>query len=316
MTENLTTHIEPYTPAWADQYTQEAKHLARILGENLLEIHHMGSTAVPGLSAKPIIDILCVVQDLSQCILLTDYNYKFMGEFHIPCHYGFNRKAPHPKINLHIVTPHHGFIALNLSFRDALRQNKDLRLTYDALKTDLAKDPASQKFLGQWKKYTLGKNKFIKSTLKTVDFSDRIVNICGHYDEWSAYHRIRETEQFSTRGALYDPNHPTIHDPNHTHMILYEGTTIVSVANIEILNKTTAALRSLATDAPYKNKGHAGFFLSFIEKWLIQNGIRCLKIHSRANVENFYRKYGYENMIFDAPPSLGKDHIDLGKILT
>lgn len=132
-------------------YEKEATHIKTLLGDNCVEIHQMGSTAVPGLSAKPIIDILCVVQDLSECMKLKQYDYRFMGEFNIPCHYGFNRDTPLPKIHLHVVTPGNGFIGLNLCFRDALRNNEDLRLSYEALKQSLATDPDSQKFIGQWK---------------------------------------------------------------------------------------------------------------------------------------------------------------------
>lgn len=97
--------------------------------------------------------------------------------------------------------------------------------------------------------------------------------------------------------------------------MLYQGTDIVSIAHIEFLDGTIAALRSLATDTPNKNKGHAAFFLAFLEKWLMQQGVTCLKMHARRTAEAFYKKYGYTNMVFEDTPSLNEDYVDLGKKL-
>ena len=56
--------VVPYNPQWPALYEQEAQAIGQILGENLTAIHHIGSTSVPGLAAKPIIDIMPVVRDL------------------------------------------------------------------------------------------------------------------------------------------------------------------------------------------------------------------------------------------------------------
>ena len=55
--------VEPYSPAWAAQFKAEAARVARALGDALLEVHHIGSTSVPGLAAKPVIDMMPVVRD-------------------------------------------------------------------------------------------------------------------------------------------------------------------------------------------------------------------------------------------------------------
>lgn len=56
--------VEPWSPQWAEEYARTAEAVRRILGDDLLEIHHIGSTAVRGLAAKPIIDLLGVVRDI------------------------------------------------------------------------------------------------------------------------------------------------------------------------------------------------------------------------------------------------------------
>ena len=57
--------VVPYNPQWPALYEQEAQAIGQILGENLTAINHIGSTSVPGLAAKPIIDIMPVVRDLA-----------------------------------------------------------------------------------------------------------------------------------------------------------------------------------------------------------------------------------------------------------
>ena len=57
--------LEPHDPGWAPEFSRESTAVARALGDCLIAIHHIGSTAVPGIRAKPIIDILAVVRDLA-----------------------------------------------------------------------------------------------------------------------------------------------------------------------------------------------------------------------------------------------------------
>ena len=76
-----------YQPAWQQAYRAEAQKIRAILGENLVCIHHIGSTAVPGLAAKPVIDILPVVRSLAQADAAAPafaaIGYEYLGEFGI-----------------------------------------------------------------------------------------------------------------------------------------------------------------------------------------------------------------------------------------
>ena len=80
--------VEDYDPKWEALFQEEAAVLRRILGENCLAVYHIGSTAVPGLAAKPVIDILPVVRSLEQVDAVREafeaVGYEYLGEFGIP----------------------------------------------------------------------------------------------------------------------------------------------------------------------------------------------------------------------------------------
>src|SRR5580698_1970268 len=59
-----TIEVVPYNPEWPQMFEAEAALIKKALGDNCIAIHHIGSTSIPGLSAKPIIDILPVVKDI------------------------------------------------------------------------------------------------------------------------------------------------------------------------------------------------------------------------------------------------------------
>ena len=77
-----------YQPAWPRQFADEAARIRRILGDNCVTIHHIGSTAVPGLAAKPVIDMLPVVRELAavdhSAAAFARIGYEYLGEFGLP----------------------------------------------------------------------------------------------------------------------------------------------------------------------------------------------------------------------------------------
>lgn len=145
-----------------------------------------------------------------------------------------------------------------------------------------------------------------------MGFDGATVNFCTHTSEWETYHRIRTEQLFAPSGITYDPNHPTLSANNHYHLVLYKGTTIVSVAQVEILDNDVAALRSIATDAPYQRQGYASYLLRLIERWLQYRNIKTVKAHAELPAEPFYRKRGYVDMPFD-DVSISNTIVNLGK---
>lgn len=86
----LTPHavvITPYDSRWPALAAEEAKKLATVLGTNLIKVEHIGSTSVPGLSAKPVIDLIPIVHDLDEVdkkqTVIEALSYGYHGEFGI-----------------------------------------------------------------------------------------------------------------------------------------------------------------------------------------------------------------------------------------
>lgn len=83
--------VIPYNHDWPKQFEVEAAKIHEILGTNCLAIHHVGSTSIPGLLAKPVIDIVAVVKNPESTIKpLESLGYIYKGEFNIPMRYFFN----------------------------------------------------------------------------------------------------------------------------------------------------------------------------------------------------------------------------------
>src|SRR5690349_3621418 len=95
--------IVPYNPAWPQMFEEEAARIKQALGENCIELHHVGSTSVPGLAAKPQIDIIVAVKDLFGAFPpLVKAGYIQKGEFNIPFHMVFGEQEGQPRTNIHV----------------------------------------------------------------------------------------------------------------------------------------------------------------------------------------------------------------------
>ena len=79
--------VSEYDPRWPRLFAEEVEKISEILGENCVAVHHIGSTAVEGLAAKPVIDIMPVVKDLAEAdgrrAAFEAIGYEWMGEFGI-----------------------------------------------------------------------------------------------------------------------------------------------------------------------------------------------------------------------------------------
>lgn len=136
-----TVEIKDYDPEWPKAYELEKSRIMKKLGELVLEIEHIGSTAVPGISAKPVIDILIAVRNMGramECAMrLADLGYEHVqSEDEVERLFLF-RGTPRTH-HIHIVE--HGSEAhrKHVFFRDYLREHADTRNEYDHLKRALA----------------------------------------------------------------------------------------------------------------------------------------------------------------------------------
>lgn len=310
--------IVAYNENWPGMFEKEASFLKQVMGDNCIAIHHIGSTSVPRLIAKPIIDIIMVVKKITEIApALEKLEYKSKGELNIPFRQYSTKESDLVKFHLHVYEEENPEIQLNLLFRNYLRNSSAAREEYTTLKVDLLNQKLShEKGNSRFSGYTLGKDAFIKKVLEQAGFSDFCIRFCTHHAEWEAYHRIRKEQIFDLTKIQYDPHHPTITDPDHFHFVLYKGTKIIGVAHLEFLAVNEAALRPFAIDAPYQNQGIGTKFLVLLEKWLKLRGKTVIRLHANKRAQTFYERSGYKVMTFHGyKPSLSSSTIDMGKEL-
>jgi GrpB-like predicted nucleotidyltransferase (UPF0157 family) len=128
-------------PSWAQQYQQEELSLRNALGEKALRIEHVGSTSVPGLPAKPIIDMVLVVADSSRepAYLPDLVGAGYMLRIREPEWFQHRMfKGPRVNINLHVFSADCPEVERMLLFRDWLRRNETDRELYAGAKRRLA----------------------------------------------------------------------------------------------------------------------------------------------------------------------------------
>ena len=308
--------VVPYNDNWPKLFDIEAKNIERSLGDNFLKIYHIGSTSIPGMVAKPSIDIMAAVKDITGAVdTLQEVGYKYKGELNIPFRYFFSKKEG-VDINLHVVESDHWFVKLNLAFREYLRNTPKAVLEYSKLKEDiLVENNGYFKIIGGiFTEYTLKKHEFIQCILNEAGFDDINIVFCLHYRDWKEYHRIKNEQIISVINLIYDKNHPDYTAENHFHFVMYKGTQVIGIGHIEFLGEDEAALRGLAVDAPFQKQGFGAYMLRFLENWIKSNGRSVVRLHAALTAENFYRKLGYVDMEFN-DISISPNVIDLGKLL-
>ena len=138
--------VVPHNPQWRDAFEAEANHVAAALGENVVAIHHIGSTAIPNIYAKPVIDLLVEVRDINevdgQSSAIESLGYEVMGEYGIPGRRYF-RKDNQEGIRTHHI---HAFeassaeVERHLAFRDYMIAHPGDAQRYSELKRKLAEE--------------------------------------------------------------------------------------------------------------------------------------------------------------------------------
>lgn len=138
---NSSIHLESYDPVWCSRYTQLAEQIHRALGARVKRLEHVGSTAVPGLSAKPIIDMVLVVEDSSNedSYVPSLEQVGYILRIREPDWHQHRLLCP-PDVagNLHVFSEGCAEIEQMLLFRDWLRSHPEDRLLYEKSKHELA----------------------------------------------------------------------------------------------------------------------------------------------------------------------------------
>lgn len=158
--------VSNYDPEWALKYVKERECITEILKENCLSVYHIGSTSVPGLAAKPIIDIMVVVRSLKKADdaaeKFSDIGYEYLGEFGIAGRRYLRKGGDERTHQIHIFQADDwNNIGRHLAFRDYMRTHEKERTEYAKIKKELAK-----KFPYDIDGYCDGKENFVREMEK------------------------------------------------------------------------------------------------------------------------------------------------------
>lgn len=160
-----TIQVEPYDPAWADTFLVLAEELTGLLaGVGVLSLEHVGSTAVPGLAAKPIIDVDVVVEadDVAPAVRALEWaGYGYRGTMEVPDRHVI-RSPPgeDPRQHVYVVVAESLALRNHLTVRRVLRENSVIRSRYAKAKRTLAANTSSGE------EYTTGKTGIIDEILR------------------------------------------------------------------------------------------------------------------------------------------------------
>lgn len=138
--------VVPHDPRWRDAFEAEAKRVAAALGENVVAVHHIGSTAIPDIYAKPVVDLLVEVRDVAgvdgRSPAMEALGYEVMGEFGIHGRRYF-RKDDREGIrthNIHAFEAGSAEVGRHLAFRDYMIAHPGDAQRYSELKRRLAEE--------------------------------------------------------------------------------------------------------------------------------------------------------------------------------
>ena len=166
--ESGTVVIVPYDPHWPSLFEQAETEIRQACGPNVLDVHHVGSTSVQGLAAKPVLDILATVPDFEQARSLVPsleaLGYEFRPGNAIRDRHFFRRKRGTARTHhLALTEPTSGHLRVTMAFRDVLRGDSRIAAEYAELKLQLA-----QQYPLDRPAYIEGKTAFVERVLAEI----------------------------------------------------------------------------------------------------------------------------------------------------
>lgn len=260
--------VVAYHPNWLNLFEDEASLIKENLKENFLEIHHVGSTAIPGLEAKPPIEILLVVKDLTlACESLEKINFVFQTKYAFPVHFYFKKKENMP-FDLHVYSQRHPEIELNLCFTNYLKHHPEVVEAYSPIDKEALKDESAfQEGKSGLTPAMVRKRDFVQNTLEKAGFNQLYILPATTEKEWEAVKAFRHKYVFSVQG-LEDPNTWSFDHPDHAHILLYDCAKIVGYAHLQF-NKHggySTVIVAMEENSPYAYQ--ATVFFKLIEQWI------------------------------------------------
>lgn len=307
--------VFPYDNQWSKQFAAEAELVKNALGTNCIEIHHIGSTAVLGLAAKPIIDMIPVVSDIMRVdsvnSLMLALGYEVKGEAGMLFRRFFQKKNTQLAYNVHVFEQGSPEINRHLLFRDWMYTHLEDREAYARLKLDLA-----QLHPNDLSAYCFGKEEFVsRIDKKTGAFGLRVVKALTPR-EWNVVRHLRQ-DYFFDKAGLGDPYTWTFEHEAHVHLVLYQGTEIIGYTHLQLWSDARAAMRIIVIDVAKRNHSYGHQLLVLCERWLKAQCYKSLHLESPPEALNFYLRNGYLEMPFNDPDGYKSSPQDtsLGKML-
>jgi len=158
--------LVPWTENWEREFKLEKERIKNKIGDFAIAIHHIGSTAVKHLSAKPIIDIAVEIREFHYgelCISpLEEIGYSYKGIYILPDRHYFNKGEPRTH-QIHMYPSGNKYLLQQLKFRDYLRNHDEVRIEYEQFKLKLSKLNKNKKH-----QYAESKTDFINSILEKL----------------------------------------------------------------------------------------------------------------------------------------------------
>ena len=257
--------IVPYDKRWPELFQKEKERIKVALGKACSAVYHIGSTAVPGLCAKPTIDIIIETEDL--CAFpkekLEALGYEYIGELGIPFRLFFHKiyQGKRPYL-LHVFQKGDAQIERNLVFRDFLKKHPKACEAYAILKKKLAQE---YKHSGN-SLYTKGKTEFIKTCLEKAGFNKPIITEAFSEEEKISYAALQEHyyKMNPLKKACEEKE-----TEDHFHFILSEGKEVLAAMHVS-WNEQAKIYFVEAKKESAKNA-----ILKFLEKWIAYK--KCLE---------------------------------------
>lgn len=152
-----------YTDDWRLAFEREAESLKRLIGDRIASVHHIGSTAIPGLMAKPIIDIAVELYDFDSgfgCIeLLSSIGYRHRILAELPDRHYWTKGEPRTH-QIHMFRLGSSYLLDALNLRNRLRADSKLKARYEEMNLSLCNEHRNDKHA-----YAMAKTQFIRSVI-------------------------------------------------------------------------------------------------------------------------------------------------------
>lgn len=258
--------VVPYSPQWPEIFQAEAALIKQALGRNCVNVHHIGSTSVVGLSAKPIIDMIPEVKDITKVDLcnqqMAKLGYDCFGEYGVAFRRFFTKREPKIGFNIHVFEQGSTETQRHLRFRDWLTNHEADKQAYEDLKKQLA-----AQYPDDILNYCKGKDRWVAALDKKAGFDGYRMVIALMDTEWVFYERMHQ--QNNCDPIYHQDSFDDTAKETFFPFVLYKGDTLIGAALVEFGDNHTARLHSICLDLKVPPK--ESDFYQLLQKWAEQH---------------------------------------------